>query len=83
MTMFIDSHCHLADPAFDPDREAVIERALAAGARAIVCIGESLAAAARAAAIAAARPDFIFSTAGIHPHDAAEFDPARDPDAIR
>jgi len=50
MTMFIDSHCHLADPAFDPDREAVIERALDAGARAIVCIGESLAAAARAMA---------------------------------
>ena len=83
MTMFIDSHCHLADPAFDPDREEVIERALAAGARAIVCIGESLAAAARAATIAGARPGFIFSTAGVHPHDAAEFDPARDPDAIR
>jgi len=83
MTMFIDSHCHLADPAFDPDREAVIERALAAGARAIVCIGQSLSAAARAADIAAARPGFTFSTAGVHPHDAAEFDPARDPDAIR
>lgn len=83
MTMFIDSHCHLADPAFDPDREAVIDRALDAGARAIVCIGESLDAAARAAAIADARPGMIFSTAGVHPHDAAAFDAARDPDAIR
>ena len=81
--MFIDSHCHLADPAFDPDREAVIERALDAGARAIVCIGESLDAAARAAAIAAAQPGIIFSTAGVHPHDATVFDAARDPDAIR
>ena len=75
MTMFIDSHAHLADPAFDADRDAVIERALAAGARAIVCIGESIAAAARAATIAAAHPGFVFSTAGVHPHDAAEFDP--------
>jgi TatD DNase family protein len=83
MTMFIDSHAHLADPAFDSDREAVIERALDAGARAIVCIGESLDAAARAATIAAARPGIIFSTAGVHPHDAAAFDAARDPDAIR
>ena len=46
MTAFIDSHAHLADPAFDADRDAVIERARAAGAAAIVCIGESLAAAA-------------------------------------
>ena len=28
-------------------------------------------------------PGFVFFTAGVHPHDAAEFDPARDPDAIR
>ena len=52
MTAFIDSHAHLADPAFDPDRDAVIDRALDAGAQAIVCIGESLDAAARAVAIA-------------------------------
>jgi TatD DNase family protein len=80
---FIDSHCHVADPAFDADREAVIDRALEAGAQAIVCIGESIEAAARAMAIAADRPGVIFGTAGIHPHDAASFDPHRDPDAIR
>ena len=28
---FIDSHCHLTDPQFDRDREAVLERARAAG----------------------------------------------------
>ena len=42
MTVFIDSHAHLADPAFDADRDAVIERARAAGAAAVVCIGESI-----------------------------------------
>lgn len=75
---FIDSHAHLADPAFDPDRDAVIARARDAGARAIVCIGESLDAAERAATIAQANPGFIAWTAGVHPHDAADFVPDRD-----
>ena len=80
---FIDSHAHLADPAFDADRDDVIARARAAGAAAIVAIGESLAAAARAREIAVANPGFVFFTAGVHPHDAADFDPQRDAVAIR
>jgi TatD DNase family protein len=83
MTGFIDSHVHLADPAFDPDRDEVIERARATGALALVCIGESLATARRAGDLAAAHPGFVAHTAGIHPYDAASFDPARDPDGIR
>jgi TatD DNase family protein len=83
MRGFIDSHAHLADPAFDADRAEVIARAREAGAAGIVCIGESLAAAARAHEIAAAHPGFVWHTAGVHPHDAAGFDHARDPDAIR
>jgi TatD DNase family protein len=82
MPTFIDSHAHLADVAFDGDREAVIERARTAGASAIVCIGESLEAAARGRAIATQRPGFVFYTAGVHPHDAASFDPLRDPERI-
>ena len=39
MTAFLDSHAHLADPAFDADRESVIENARAAGAVGVVCIG--------------------------------------------
>ena len=80
---FIDSHAHLADPAFDADRDETITRARAAGAIAIVSIGESLAAADRAASIAAAQPGFVYHTAGVHPHDAAQFDASRDIDAIR
>ena len=83
MTAFIDSHAHLADPAFDSDRDDVVERARAAGASAVVCIGESIAAADRAASLAKRHPGFVFSTAGVHPHDAAGFDPARDADEIR
>jgi TatD DNase family protein len=80
---FLDSHAHLADPAFDSDREEVIERARAAGAEAIVCIGESLAAAARSREISGRHTGFVFFTAGVHPHDAVAYDPSRDPDAIR
>jgi TatD DNase family protein len=83
MTTFIDSHAHLADPAFDEDRDVVIARARTTGARAIVCIGESIAAARRASAIAEAHPGFVFATAGVHPHDAAEFDPIADLAAIK
>lgn len=83
MSSFIDSHTHLADPAFDADREAVVARAREAGAEAVVCIGESIAAASRARAIAATYPAFAYWTAGIHPHDAAGFDEERDTSAIR
>ena len=83
MPPFIDSHTHLADRAFDADREAVIERARAAGAVGLVCIGESIDAAERARAIAAAHPDFVWFTAGIHPHDAATFDEGRDLPRLR
>jgi TatD DNase family protein len=82
MTEFIDSHAHLADPAFDVDRAEVIERARQTGASAIVCIGESLAAARRAQQIAIANPGYCFFTAGVHPHDAADF-ASTDIDEIR
>ena len=80
---FIDSHAHLADPAFDRDRHEIIARARDAGAISIVSIGESIAAADRAAAIAAAHLGFVHHTAGVHPHDAAQFDADRDIEAIR
>lgn len=83
MSGYIDSHTHLADPAFDADRQGVVERAREAGAEALVCIGESMESAARARGIAAALPAFVYWTAGVHPHDAALFEEARDIAAIR
>ena len=80
---FIDSHAHLADAAFDVDREDVIARAREGGAAAIVSIGESIAAADQAASIAATHPRFVYHTAGVHPHDAAVFDAERDLESIR
>lgn len=83
MAGFIDSHVHLADAAFDADRPTVIERARLTGAHALICIGESIAAAERASEIARAHPGFVYFTAGVHPHDAAAFDDDRDSAAIR
>jgi TatD DNase family protein len=83
MAAFVDSHVHLADAAFDEDRNAVIERARLTGARALLCIGESIDAAARAGVIAAEHPGFVYFTAGVHPHDADTFDAARDVPALR
>jgi TatD DNase family protein len=80
---WFDSHAHLADGAFDQDRDAVIARTKDAGGHGIVCIGESLAAAGRAHGIAGAHPGFVWWTAGVHPHDAAGFEPARDTAALR
>jgi len=68
----IDSHCHLADEAFAPDREAVVERAREAGVTGIVVVAEGLASSEAARALCAGRSD-LWPTAGIHPHRASEF----------
>ncbi|MDQ6829113.1 MAG: TatD family hydrolase [Gemmatimonadota bacterium] len=80
--IFVDSHAHLADPQFDADRDEVVARARAAGAVAILCVGESIDAAARAEAIASRYPGFVYWSAGVHPHDAAMFDATSDLAAI-
>lgn len=80
---FVDSHVHLADAAFDDDRDAIVERALCTGASALVCIGESLDAAKRSAELVARYPRVCYHTAGVHPHDAAAFEAKRDVEGIR
>jgi len=82
MERFFDSHAHLADEAFGGDRDAVIARARDAGAEGIVCIGASIEQANESARIAATHPGWITFTAGIHPHDAASFDPVADVAAL-
>jgi TatD DNase family protein len=70
--LLIDTHCHLADAAFAPDRPEVLERAWAAGVERVVVIGESRANAEAALAMAAAESRLV-ATAGVHPHDAREW----------
>jgi TatD DNase family protein len=67
--MLIDTHCHLADTAFEPDRLAVLDRAWSAGLSRVVVIGESRATADAALRLAGKDPRLL-ATAGIHPHDA-------------
>jgi TatD DNase family protein len=80
---FIDAHAHLADPAFDADRDAVIQRAREQGAQGVIVIGESVEVAQRARTLAALHNGFMWFTAGVHPHDAATYDPLSTPDALR
>jgi TatD DNase family protein len=72
--MLIDTHCHLADPAYTPDLPDVLERAWAAGVSRIVVIGESRERAEAALAMAAVEPRLV-ATAGVHPHDAHAWSP--------
>jgi TatD DNase family protein len=71
----IDSHCHLDNPQFDPDREAVIDRALAAGVERMVVIGTGDGPPDFEAGIRLAdRYEAIYATVGIHPHDASKIE---------
>jgi TatD DNase family protein len=62
-----DTHAHLCDPAFGADLPEVLERARAAGVRAIVAVGESLADAERNLELAAAHPELVRPAAGLFP----------------
>jgi TatD DNase family protein len=69
----IDSHCHLDDKRFDADRNAVIERALAAGVETMVSIGTGDGPPGLDAAIRIAEKyPPVLATVGVHPHDAAK-----------
>jgi TatD DNase family protein len=78
----IDSHCHLADPAFDSDRADVLLRARTAGVETVVCVADGVEASQRCLelaeshrAVTDAAPQ-LAATAGLHPHHAADFDDA-------
>ncbi len=62
----VDTHAHLDFRQFDADREAVIERARAAGVAAIVNVGTDLASSRRAVALAA-EYERIYAAVGMHP----------------
>jgi len=62
----IDTHAHLNDPVFNPDRPAVIERAKAAGIKKIIIVGENLADARQNLELAEMYPA-LYPAAGLYP----------------
>lgn len=69
--MLVDSHCHLDFPDFEPERDAVIARAKAAGVRTMVTISTRVARFDAYKAIAEAHDD-VWCTVGTHPLSAHE-----------
>ena len=74
--MLTDSHCHLDDPKFAPDFNAVLDRAAAAGVDRLLTIGtgDGPPELDRAVRLADRYPQ-IHATVGVHPHDAAKATP--------
>jgi TatD DNase family protein len=79
--VLIDTHCHLTHSRYDEDRTAVLERAHAAGVTGVVTIASDLLDAEAAAQLAAGHGGAtaggrgsarMWSTAGVHPHQAGE-----------
>lgn len=74
--MIVDSHCHLDDPAFDIDREQVVEQAREAGVSLILTIGTGDGPPDLEPGIRlAGRFSDVYTTVGVHPHDARKAEP--------
>ena len=69
--MLIDSHCHLDFPDFASERDAVVERARAAGLKRMITISTRTEAFGSISLLADAYED-VFCTVGTHPHHAYE-----------
>ena len=66
--MIIDTHAHVDMEQFAEDREEVIQRAIESGVGYILNIGCDVESSRRSLELAE-QYDFIYSTAGVHPHD--------------
>lgn len=69
----IDIGANLTHDSFDRDRDAVIQRAHAAGVARMIVTGASREHSARALELARMHPGVLHATAGVHPHHAGEY----------
>ena len=76
--IFVDSHCHVDGEQFDSDRDEVIERAKAAGVKAMLTVGTGNphTGEIERAVRTAEKYDNVFAAVGVHPHDAKLYDDA-------
>ncbi len=71
MTNLIDSHAHVDVSDFDADRDAMLDRARAAGVGTLLAIGNGPEIEKLGAAVPYAEAhEWIYAAAGIHPHEA-------------
>ena len=74
--MFVDSHAHIDGKQFASDREAMLERARAAGVQTLVTIGNGDGPDEMTCGVPyAEKYDWIYTTLGVHPHEARLLEP--------
>lgn len=71
---FIDIGANLGHDSFDADRDAVLARAAASGVTRLIVTGTSVTGSVQALALCERHPSALYATAGVHPHNAQEFD---------
>jgi TatD DNase family protein len=69
MNGLVDTHCHVMDRAFEPDRAAVLERARGRGVNALVLVGYDVQTSQAAVDLARSLP-WAVAAVGIHPNSA-------------
>jgi TatD DNase family protein len=69
----IDIGVNLGHDSFNHDRASVMAAAQQAGVAQMIVTGTSVAASIKAAELAGQHPGVLYSTAGVHPHDASHF----------
>jgi len=73
----IDIGANLTHSSFASDRTEVLQRALDAGVRRLIVTGADLTSSRQALALAQQHATRLWSTAGVHPHHAQDFDPSQ------
>ena len=68
-----DTHCHIADPRFDEDRDAVVRRFREAGVERALVVADPCEEAPNQERVFALvdRYDFLYGAIGVHPHNAS------------
>ncbi|ASK31940.1 hydrolase TatD [Chryseobacterium sp. T16E-39] len=73
MNTYIDIGINLTNKQFNNEHDEIINRALDNGVEHMILTGTSVRGSKESADIAEGYPEILFSTAGIHPHDAKSF----------
>ena len=68
LPVLVDTHAHLIDKAFDPDRQGVVERAIEEGVHYVISMGTCLESSRRTLDLAASYAG-VYAAVGVHPSD--------------